>query len=61
MKKKSIGTKKLSLQKIEISKLNHLNTIKGGGMSGQNGDNFRCKTEHTNSREDCPRGFNGQP
>ena len=45
MKKEALSTAKLSLKKIEITKLNELNQIKGGNGNG-NGNGSGNATAH---------------
>jgi len=64
MRSKSIITKTLTLQKINISKLNNLSAIKGGGADGASagGRNRRCEISEKcqSMKADCTSGQNGQ-
>jgi hypothetical protein len=54
MKKKSLNTKKLTLKKLEISKLNQLSKIYGGfpGSSAPQNGAARCASDSCNPK-DC--------
>ncbi len=46
MKKSSLNSKKLSLNKLNIAKLDNLNSVKGGDILGTNsGSQNPCHTE----------------
>ncbi|EZH75954.1 hypothetical protein ATO12_03950 [Aquimarina atlantica] len=52
MKKKSLNTKKLTIEKFKISKLNSLNTISGGYGTASAAINGRCPSEES-CRQSC--------
>lgn len=49
MKEKNQNQKKLSLKKIQLTKLNNLNSIVGGNYNGGNDDTIATKPPQTMS------------
>lgn len=55
MKKQPFKTKKLVLKKFEISKINNLDSIHGGGASGGGGiGGYNQQQCHSDSCKECP-------